>query len=114
MKKQVHRPGAKLALTDFNKAYAEKMEALTKKRQEKQETIARETEKGNSYAPAINKFSRKILEAGSIANVKAKKDQQQPTTLQQTQFDGISMISEATTAQVSAIDALGTRYKTNY
>lgn len=38
--------------------------------------MTREQEKANTYAPAINKYSRKIAEAGSIKNVKAKRDQE--------------------------------------
>ena len=37
----MHRPGQKLDLNDFNKAYAEKMELMHAKKMAKKETITR-------------------------------------------------------------------------
>ena len=72
--KKVHRPGQKLDMNEFNRAYAEKMELAHQKKQAKAETITRMKEGGNTYAPAINKYSRKIAQAGGIANIKSKKE----------------------------------------
>ena len=71
-KNQLHRPGQKLDLNDFKRTYAEKMEQMHTKKQAKKETITRQQEGGNTFQPAINKYSRKIAEAGGIANVKQK------------------------------------------
>jgi hypothetical protein len=46
---------------------------MHRKKQAKQENLEREATKSNTYAPAINKYSRKIAEAGSIANVQKAK-----------------------------------------
>lgn len=77
-RRQVHRPGQKLDLNDFNKAYAEKMELLHAKKMAKKETITREQEGGNTFAPAINKYSRKIAEAGGIKNLSTQKEVMAP------------------------------------
>ena len=77
-RKQVHRPGQKLDLNDFNKAYAEKMEQMHAKKMAKKETITREQEGGNTFAPAINKYSRKIAEAGGIKNMKTQREVMAP------------------------------------
>ena len=44
------------------------------KKEAKKETITREQEMNNTYAPAINKYSRKIAEAGGIAKIKQAKE----------------------------------------
>ena len=50
---------------------------MHRKKQMKQEKITREQEAGQTFAPNINKYSRKIAEAGSIANYKTKKNEVQ-------------------------------------
>ena len=74
----MHRPGQKLDLNDFNKAYAEKMELLHAKKMAKKEMAIREQESSNTFAPAINKYSRKIAEAGGIKNMKTQKEVMAP------------------------------------
>ncbi len=51
------------------------MEQMQRKKQMKAETITRENEAGQTFAPSINKYSRKIAEAGSIANYKTMKQE---------------------------------------
>ena len=57
-------------MNDFNKTYAEKMEQMHAKKMAKKETLTKQKEEGNTFAPAINKYSRKIAEAGGIKNMK--------------------------------------------
>lgn len=66
-------------VNDFKRAYDEKMEQMHRKKQAKQENLEREVQKANTYAPAINRYSRKIAEAGGIAKVQqaAKKKEQE-------------------------------------
>ena len=69
-KRQLHKTTQKVDVNDFKRAYDEKMEQLHRKKQAKQENLTREAQKANTYAPAINKYSRKIAEAGGIAKVR--------------------------------------------
>lgn len=48
---------------------------MHRKKQQKAETITKENEAGQTFAPNINKYSRRIAEAGSIANYKTKKQE---------------------------------------
>ena len=77
-RKNVHRPGQKLDLNDFNKQYAEKMELMHAKKMAKKETRTKQVEAQNTFAPSINKYSRKIAEAGGIKNMKTQKEVMAP------------------------------------
>ncbi len=96
-KRQVHRPGQKLDINNFGRAYAEKMEALRQKKLAKQEILAKEQQEGQTFAPVLNKYSLKIAEAGGIANVKKERIAQgkQPVGGNTTFSDTTAIISAA-------------------
>ena len=83
-------------MNNFNKNYAEKMENMRQKKQIKQEILTKEKEGNMTFAPAINKYSRKIAEAGGIANV--KKEKAQNTIAGNTTFSDTQPVISATVA----------------
>lgn len=48
------------------------MEALQQKKTAKQATLERKQQEGITFAPSINKYSRKIAQAGGIDKVKER------------------------------------------
>ena len=90
------------------------MEQMQRRKQEKQEAINREKAEGQTFAPSINNYSRKIAQAGGIANVTKGRKETTPGAVATgkyptiTQTSGrVSMISESQPTISAAVTAQG-------